>query len=235
MEIVSEWQKILDENPQINEMFLEQKKYDEYEIIPPYFLHYFRPRNYGILKDFFLPFKHGQEIFEKLKEIYDVTADNYEHEDGSVAAYFIPKKDNTVSEKELKKIAKNYANSINDILEDYNEESIDINTLFLKVEIMDSQTFNDKYDEEEILEADLYEIKGEWFSDYFYDDDLDNPLKAFDEPLYNVACDYNIARYVMWPLLEINKFENPFKWYFELWKLGYRPYFITNRLLVLVI
>ena len=104
MKIIPEWQRILDENPQINSMFLEQKKYDEYEIIPPYFLHYFRPRNYEILRKFFIPLKHGEEMFEKLKEIYDLTADNCEQECGSVACYFIPKIYNTLSQNEVKKM-----------------------------------------------------------------------------------------------------------------------------------
>lgn len=233
MGIPIQWENLLEENLELKEMFLEQETMDRYgdEPIPPFFLHYFRPKQYSKLKEFFMPFSHGYEMFNKLKMIYDITADNYEGEDGSVAAYFIPKKDTSIAKKDLERLALQHAEAINDILRDSDETSL-IDCANLEISIISRDEFNEKYDYEDILECELHDIKGDWFID-LVSEVSENPLTFFAEPLYYIACDYNIARYVMWPIMEKVDMNNPFEAYFNLWKHGYEPNFISSQLLVL--
>lgn len=233
MKIPIEWKEILEKKPEIKEMFLEQESMDSYgdEPIPPYFLHYFRPNKHDILKEFFMPFSHGEEMFNRLKMIYDVTADNFENEDGSVNAYFIPKKNKTISKIEIETIALQYMESINGILIDLEETSlIDCNNL--KIKIMKHSEFDEKYDYYDTLGCELYDAIGDWFRD-LESEIKENPLTFFEEPLYNVACDYDLARYVMWTVVEKNNMNDPYEAYFNLWKYGYKPFFVSNELLVL--
>ncbi|SHJ92889.1 hypothetical protein SAMN02745163_02850 [Clostridium cavendishii DSM 21758] len=233
MKIPIEWKKILEENLDLKEMFLEQESIDMYgdEPIPTFFLHYFRPNKYKKLEEFFSPFPHGNEMYNKLKMIYDVTADNYENDDGSISGYFIPKQDKTISNIELQKIALKYAESINDILGDLDETSL-INYDNLEINIISRNEFDEKYDYDDILECELYDLKGDWFID-LKSEISKNPLTFFAEPLYHIACDYNVARYIMWPLAEKHDMNNPFEAYVTLWKHGYEPSFVNNKLLIL--
>jgi hypothetical protein len=233
MKIPKEWNGILEKDSEIKEMFLEQESIDIYgaEPIPAYFLHYFRPNKYDILKEFFMPFSHGEEIFNRLKMIYDLTADNFENEDGSIKAYFFPKENKTIPKTEVEMMALQYTKSINDILIDLEETSfIDCNEL--KVITMKRSEFDEKYDYYDTLGCELYDLTGDWFRD-LESEIKENPLTFFDEPLYNVACDYDLARYVMWPVVEKNDMNDPYEAYFNLWKYGYKPFFVSNEILVL--
>ncbi|WPC40109.1 hypothetical protein [Clostridium sp. JS66] len=233
MKIPKEWENVLEENQEIKEMFLEQENMDIYddEPVPPFFFHYFRPNKYDKLKGFFVPFLHGEEMFKRLKLIYDVTADEYEKEDGTIAGYFVPKKNIMLSRSELENIALKHAEGINEILTDLEERSL-IDCDNLEIRIMDKREFEDKYDYYDILNCDLYDMQGDWFRD-LEEEASENPLILFSESLYNIACDYDLARYVMWPLIERNDMKDPYEAYFNLWKYGYRPMFVNDKLLIL--
>jgi hypothetical protein len=42
-----------------------------------------------------------------------------------------------------------------------------------------------------------------------------------DEALYTIACDYNLAYHILWPLYRhLSDIDEPFAEYFELWKHG---------------
>lgn len=233
MRIPIEWTKILEENLELKEMFLEQKSMDKYgdEPIPTFFLHFFRPNNYDKLKGFFIPFSHGEEMFNRLKMIFDATADNYENEDGSVDGYFIPKKDKSISKTKLENLGLKHAQSINNILTDLEETSL-VDCDNLEIKIMDRSEFDEEYEYDDTLSCELYDAKGDWFRD-LESEVSENPLKLFDEHLYYIACDYDIARYVMWPLIEKNEMNDPYEAYVTLWKYGYKPFFVSDNLLIL--
>ncbi len=228
MNIPQQWIKILDNNDELKEMFAEQNEMDEVELVPPFFFHYFRPDNYELLKEYFVGFKNGMTMYENVKEIFEATKDNYIHED-TVMAYFIPK-NKEVSEENLMKLSQEYIEQSNYILEENKEQKYDFTQL--EIRKMTEDEFEKKFDYYDIDECELHDLIGDWMRDELPDED-DCPLVLFYEALYQIACDYNISHYILWPLLGIDN-KNPFSAYIKLWKFGYTPRIVSDKLMVLV-
>lgn len=69
----------------------------------------------------------------------------------------------------------------------------------------------------------VYDMVGDWYSGL-------NPVQSdallLHEAFYSIACDYDIARYLMWPLYRTSSdIVEPFAPYFDLWTHGAKPWF----------
>ena len=53
------------------------------------------------------------------------------------------------------------------------------------------------------------------------------------EALYHINCDYLLSDYLQWPMYDTTR-ENPFRPYFELWKMGLNIYFPERGRVVLI-
>ena len=72
-------------------------------------------------------------------------------------------------------------------------------------------------------EASVYEITGDWFRELV---PVQSDALLMKEAFYSIACDYKIARYLLWPLYRHStNIEDPFAPYFELWRHGALPFF----------
>lgn len=255
MQIPEQWQVLLKEMPDLEEDFISAQKGYEHEWIPPYFFHYFRPYGKG-LEAFLTPFPKGEEIWQRVKQTYEVTEDEYmrENEEGTAcyAAYFVHSKKGDISEEEILDLGRQHAEAMYAMLKDLEESWAErfpksfeesfghIGEICMEsIEIIDHREYREKYDKDELLEADLYDCRGDWFNDLHSeceDEFPDNPLYSlYAEPLYHIMLDYNIASYITWPLVsERTAVEDPFEPYFKLWLLGYKPVIIDEKHMVIV-
>ena len=58
-------------------------------------------------------------------------------------------------------------------------------------------------------------------------------IGLLSEALYHISCDYDLSYYLQWPMLDTQR-ENPFRGYFDLWKLGLHIHFPARDRVVLV-
>ena len=57
-------------------------------------------------------------------------------------------------------------------------------------------------------------------------------IELMSEALYHISCDYLLSDYLQWSMYD-TKWENPFRPYFELWKMGLKAYFPERGRVVL--
>ena len=82
-----------------------------------------------------------------------------------------------------------------------------------------------------VQEVDLDELL-EWYQDLRYRRGCED-ISLLSEALYHISCDYNLSYCLRWPMFDTER-ENPFRGYFELWKLGLRVRFPARDRAVLV-
>ena len=78
------------------------------------------------------------------------------------------------------------------------------------------------------IEIDLID----WCSDMLYKEGYED-IELMTEALYHINCDYLLSDYLQWPMYDTKR-ENPFRPYFELWKMGLNIYFPERGRVVLI-
>lgn len=221
MRIPMEWQLLLERQPNLKKLFVAQEKEDIYgeAPVPPYLFHYFRPDKYDLLKGLFVPFKHGKEVFNRLKEIYEVTRESYVSGMEENFSYFRPKLKREITTKEVTPLVLRCMRDINCILKDYGQ-TYRVQEENIMIQIMEKQEFNRKFDIDDIIGDEFIMLIEEWYVQLEPDKEK-NPIVLFNEAFYQIAADRNITRYISWPITGRADLEDPYKGYFDLWKLGY--------------
>lgn len=79
----------------------------------------------------------------------------------------------------------------------------------------------------------IYEAMGDWIANMFCRGSC-GELDLLGEALYHISNDYMLSHFLRWPLLEHGPMENPFRAYFELWKMGLHICFPARDRAVLV-
>lgn len=106
-----------------------------------------------------------------------------------------------------------------------------------KIEILfgqAAQTFREEAYQQQIngesteIEIDLID----WCSDMLYKEGYED-IELMTEALYHINCDYLLSDYLQWPMYDTKR-ENPFRPYFELWKMGLNIYFPERGRVVLI-
>jgi len=180
--------------------------------VPESFFSCFRPFGDGIEKVFSVIDK-GNEIAQRAKEIFMATSVGYEPGDW----YFLVKNPPDRNDEKIHYLTKNYLNSITEIAGFMENEALyNLSNKIQNIEIIDSkaplQTNDDK------LELELYDM----MSDFRWQLKIENSVMLLEEALYQMTCLYDVAYYILWPLLgESSEFPDPFKASVELWKLNY--------------
>jgi hypothetical protein len=204
--------------------------------VPPSFFHYFRPLGKG-LDEVFQDVAYGEEIFARLKEVYDVAGDG-QHGD-RYDMYFIVRKPRIVTQGQLILLAEQHlermaelvcqydeaAKSWGDILKPLKERSI-------SVCVTQSSPPKQSPTDYENLNAALYEVTGDFVRGL-------TPVKSdallLRDALYYIACRYELVFYVIWPLYRnATTLKEPFRPWFQLWKLGADLQFEENTCRVYV-
>ena len=141
-----------------------------------------------------------------------------------------------IIDRTLKMQYKPYIRNINRIfVEEFKEAApLDENA---KIEILfgqAAQTFREEAYQQQIngesteIEIDLID----WCSDMLYKEGYED-IELMTEALYHINCDYLLSDYLQWPMYDTKR-ENPFRPYFELWKMGLNIYFPERGRVVLI-
>lgn len=180
-----------------------------------FFFQHFRPDGAGLDK-VFADIERGNQMLPRILEIFRCTSTGYKTATTG-DAYFIIHNPPKVSNGAAKSISLDYCQKIADMDRALNgvKSHLFVDSL-PSVKIIRGQDPSLQTRSE--IEAEIYDICHAYFAAQRKIGSLGLILS---EALYQLAADYNLARYVMWPLVEgEDELEDPFRAYAELWKTG---------------
>lgn len=236
------WTEIIQQDRLLMEIF-EEHDYDlEDEAVPPFLFQELRGGNIEHLRPIFALYgQTGLDMLQKLLEIDEISNDTAEVQlpDGQTgyAAYFFTRfsEDNR---QNAENAVRAYVKNINRIfVEEFKEDApLDEN---IKIEILSGQAAwdfrakaNQQWVSGKITYVDVESDLRDWCFDMLYKEDYKD-IELMSEALYHITCDSLLSDYLQWPMYD-TKWENPFRPYFELWKMGLKAYFPERGRVVLV-
>ena len=241
------WIEPIQKDSELWEIFSEHEYDLEQEAVPPFliqalrggYLEHLRP----ILSLYGQP---GLDMLKGLLEIDEASKDTAQVElsDGQIgyAGYFFAKSD--LKEDAVKAAVvdatNRYVQAICQVYTQIFEEPapIDANP---KITILSGKEGSDFQERSHQAWAhgqycpgdDIYEDLEDWFSNIEFQKGCED-LCLMDEALYHISNDYFLSYYLQWPLIVPQPIENPFRPYFELWKMGLNVEFPEKDQVVLI-
>jgi len=179
-----------------------------------YLFQCFRPDGDG-LDEFCSDLACSDEMLHRLQEIFRITKDGYRTET-ALDVYFVVHKPVASSDEELTTLTAIYLDSLVKIAR--TSEYAELATYFQTPPTLSVKrgTFQAGPDNNDI-QLDVYDM----LNDYSRRFPIPNPnIQILREALYTMACDYNLAHFVVWPEAVVHDHEDPYSKYFELWKRG---------------
>ncbi len=186
--------------------------------VPPFFLHHFRPAGEG-LREVFQGVAHGEEILERLMEVYRIAGEG----DGM---YFQVRKPAVVPPSELSLLAEQHLARMTEIVREYpaagwQDVLAPLVEGKIRVEVVQAR-FPDKGLPEDLNGA-LYEVAGDYVRSLEH---APSDATLLDDALYYMACRYDVVRHVLWPLYRnATSIREPFQPSYRLWTLGAELWF----------
>lgn len=184
------------------------------------FFQLFRPTGEGVDRAFGgLP--DGAEVVRRLSAVYRATDSDWQRGDAS-DAYFIVRRPRSATPGELRALAADHVGAVRSIAQlaacDELVERLSPTPAF---EISSATRF-DGCDTSDLGTL-IFEAVGDWFGSLSASD---RRVPLMWEAFYSIACDYDLARYLMWPWYRrAAPIAEPFAPYFELWRRGARVVF----------
>ncbi|MCI8417130.1 MAG: hypothetical protein HFI33_06490 [Lachnospiraceae bacterium] len=236
------WTEVIQQDPSLMEIF-EEHEYDlENEAVPPFLFQDLRGGNMEHLRPIFALYgQPGLDMLQGLLEIDKVSKDTAEVQlpDGQTgyAAYFFAR----FSEKNrqaAENAVQTYIQNINRIfVEEFQEDApLEENA---EIEFLSGQAaqdftteFHQRWCTGEGTDVDVENDLRDWCFDMPYRKGYED-IALMSEALYHISCDYLLSYYLQWPMFD-TKQENPFRPYFELWKMGLTVYILERGRVVLV-
>jgi hypothetical protein len=189
---------------------------DEYELFG--FFDCFRPDGAGAER-VFAGVVGGDAILERLLRIFAATKDGPQR-----FMYFIVQEPRPATPEELVELTRQHLYKVAQIADDAGDEELfGLLCSRPQIEIKRQPAPVRTQPDLEAPETHIYGICGDWFSEL-----VPTPSDALllHEAFYSMACFYDLARYLLWPLyVGSTKIVEPFEPYFELWLRGARPIF----------
>jgi hypothetical protein len=179
------------------------------------FFQVFRPTGAGVAAAFDgVPL--GEEVASRLLDIYRATASVGQRAEG-IDAYFIVRQPLPATPDELHHIATSHLASLRSIAQAaVCEELVSVLTAPLHIHV--AAAHNSANDTSSDLGSMVYDTVGDWFDSLVPSDDR---VRSMREAFYSIACDYALARYLMWPWYRhATSVNEPFTAYYELWRRG---------------
>ncbi|EES48950.1 MULTISPECIES: hypothetical protein [Clostridium] len=210
-DLPEEWITLLNSMPKVKNEFIDYKRANRDEMIPPYFFSYFS-EDYMLCKPYFLCFERGEEVFNNFYNLFGKNEPTSKEIDDII----------------LKKLFIKRIEGINDLYKLSNERLYNIQNM--KFEKTTYDELSEEYNLHDIEEIDIKDYCSEIMWTKVLPDEKQNPICAFEEALYNLTLEYNIVYYILWPLGKKDNIENPYSPYVELWKKGIKTYVIDENL-----
>lgn len=177
----------------------------------------FRPDGTGVEK-IFAGVVGGEEIIPRLLRVFECTGEGFKRD-----MYFIVRRPVRATPDTLTELTAKHLDKIEQIAIDHVPELASLFQPRPRIEITSKPPPQRTLPDYEAPETVIYDAVGDWFSELEPDE---SDALLLGEAFYSIACDYNIARYLLWPLYQQSTdIEEPFAPYFELWTRGARPWF----------
>lgn len=197
----------------------------------------FRPDGEGIEE--FCADMNCEAIAPRLLEMFRATADSYKT-GNSVDAYFVVRDVPSSSDEELKTLAIAYIESLkqispgseNDEADDDDDEFVSMETYFESTPTIEIARGEKAPLESSDIEISVYLALNDYFASFAFSKEA----SLLTEALYTMSNNYNLANYVLWPMVQRNQdksLEDPYSKYFELWRRGVNPFFEDDHKCVL--
>jgi len=237
------WTELIQRDPVLKELF-DAHEYDlEQEAVPPFLFQDLRGGNLERLSPILS--LYGQPGLDMLQGLLEIDAASRDTATSTTptgqtafAAYFFARfsEENKPAAIDA---ARTYVKAINRIyVEEFDEDPpLDEDA---EIEFLSGQEGRDFEEQvrqvwitgEGIQTVDLDDLT-EW-----YQEDLQyrkgcEDIGLLSEALYHISCDYNLSYYLRWPMYNTER-ENPFRGYFDLWKMGLNIHFPARDRVVLV-
>jgi hypothetical protein len=158
----------------------------------------------------------GDEIVPRLLNVYHATKEGWVTKEG-YDAYFIVRRPPLIASKELEGLAHQHLEKIRQIaVAGDHQELANLLESGPNIEIKEGEAFSPSaLESPEIM---IHETVGDWF---FSLKPASSDAELMREAFYTIACDYDLARYLMWPWhRDCTTIEEPFEPYFQLWRHG---------------
>jgi hypothetical protein len=197
----------------------------------------FRPDGEGIEE--FCADMNCEAIAPRLLEMFRATADSYKT-GNSVDAYFVVREVPSSSDEELMALTLAYIESLKEIsprseddeADDEDDEFVSLETYFESTPTIEIARGEKAPLESSDIEISVYLA----LNDYFASFALSKEASLLTEALYTMSNNYNLANYVLWPMVQQKQdksLEDPYSKYFELWRRGVNPFFEDDHKCVL--
>jgi hypothetical protein len=178
------------------------------------FFQRFRPTGDG-LEDALLPLPQGRAILDRIRPVFLVTSDGWQNAE-SFDAYFIVRKPAPIDPATAEALVRSHLTNVAEIASSANVVEL--------VDLLREPTLS-------ISHESPPQTQGPHDTDTFIDDTLCNwegslspdpaGITGLQEAFYSIACDYNVARHLMWPwFAKSTDLQEPFLPYFNLWLHG---------------
>lgn len=188
-----------------------------------YYFNFFRPDGAGVDK-VFAGVVGGEEIVERLRLVYQSTKENQ-------GLYFIVRRPLRATRKRLIELTTQHYENVAQIAREHGqcEELVTLFDKFPQIDITTEPEPDRRQPDPNCPEDLVYGVVGDWFSTL---QPIQSDALSMEEAFYSIACDYNLAGYLMWPLYRNStKIEEPFAPYFELWRHGAHAIFTEPDLI----
>ena len=236
------WTELIQQDPLLKEIF-DEHEYDlEMEAVPPFLIQELRGGNLDHLRPILALYgQPGLEMLQGLLEIDEASRDTAvcvsPTGQTSYAGYFFARFSEENRQAAID-AARTYIRAINRIYREEFEEDPPLDEDG-EIEFLSGQEGWDFEEQvrkawihgEGIQEVDLDELT-EWYQELEYRKGCED-IDVMSEALYHISCDFNLSNYLQWPMYDTEQ-ENPFRGYFELWKMGLIIYFPARDRVVLV-
>lgn len=234
------WTEIIEKDPVLLEIF-EEHEYDlEEEAVPPFLIQELRGGQLEHLRPILeLYGQPGIDMFRGLLEIDDASRDTAQVQlpngQTGYAGYFFARTE--YDRQAAIDVVRAYIRTINRIyVEEFDEEApMDEDA---KIEFLSGEEGREFEKERHydwahgVISFDPEEDLRDWCFDLPYRKGCED-IDLMSEALYHISCDYLLSYYLQWSMFD-TKQENPFKSYFELWKMGLNIHFAAKDRVVLV-
>lgn len=182
------------------------------------FFQNFRPDG-DALERLFKDIPGGNEVYDRLKEIYAATASNYRHGD-TVDAYFIVRSAARAEPDTLMRCATTQLANWRQMAEQVHEsELVDLLTPLPEIKIKTETPPQVDPNDYDSLDVFIYDVQTDWWIGKLTP--ICPQARWMREAFYFINCDYYLARYAAWPWYrESSSITDPYKPYFTLWLHG---------------
>jgi hypothetical protein len=161
----------------------------------------------------------GDEIRQRLLRVYESTKESF-----NAWGYFIVRRPAPATRQNLVELTAQHFDRVRQIARSYRHtELAALMATLPQIGIVPGRAPDRKLPDDEAPETLIYDVVGDWFRGLV---PVESDALWLDEAFYSIACDYNIARYLLWPLFRHStEIEEPFAPYFELWTHGAQAIF----------